>query len=88
MVEMDGNLSRENEYLPIDVHEQHASEVNDRVHKTFDTVPAVKSRIVENVLLSLFAFSFNIVGSFVINRVNDVSRVVILSPSAIYSVYQ
>ena len=34
MVEMDGNLSRENEYLPIDVHEQHASEVNDRVHKT------------------------------------------------------
>ena len=34
MVEMDGNLSRENEYLPIDVHEQHALEVNDRVHKT------------------------------------------------------
>ena len=85
MVEMDGNLSRENEYLPIDVHEQHALEVNDRVHKT---VPAVKSRIVENVLLSLFAFSFNIVGSFVINRVNDVSRVVISSPFAIYSVYQ
>jgi len=27
MVEMDGNLSRENEYLPIDVHEQHALEV-------------------------------------------------------------
>ena len=78
---MDGNLSRENEYLPIDVHEQHALEVN-------DTVPAVKSRIVENVLLSLFAFSFNIVGSFVINRVNDVSRVVISSPFAIYSVYQ
>ena len=37
--------------------------------------------IVENVLLSLFAFSFNIVGSLVINRVNDCSNVVILSPS-------